>query len=137
MFRRQIGRAKNESPRDAVEFDERQSRRELIPGRDEYRSPTELLESTAEARSPDQFPKLTPASAPQSARSERCPAALSELQSEPQSRCGIFVKPDEVAEGHREVNIAGGAERINSQRILEVSDDHGKAERVETRVQKG
>ena len=35
MFRRQIGRAKNESPRDAVEFDERQPRRELIPGRDE------------------------------------------------------------------------------------------------------
>src|SRR3989454_3245490 len=84
---------------------------------------------------PTRSPSVTLASAPQSVRSDRCPAALSELHSEPPSACGIFIEPDEVAQGHGELGILAGAELIDAQRVLETSDDDGQAERVETRVQ--
>ena len=79
---------------------------------------------------------MTLASAPQRKRSDRCSAALSESQSEPQLFCGIFVEFDEIAQGHGKVDVFGGAERIKSQRILETSDDNCKAKRIEPRLQK-
>src|SRR2546425_10589908 len=76
------------------------------------------------------------ASAPQRNRSAKCAAALTAFHSEPLSFCGIFVEPDEIAHGDRKVSVLSGTERINSQHILETSNDNCKAERVETRVQK-
>ena len=54
---RQIGRTQHEAARHAIELDERQRRRELIPRRDEDRAPTQLLEPTPQARAPHQLPQ--------------------------------------------------------------------------------
>src|SRR6267143_574335 len=81
-------------------------------------------------------PRATPPSAPQRARSDRRPAALERLQSEPRLLCGILVESDEVGQGNGEVGLFGGSKRIDSQRVLEARDDDCKAQRVETRLRK-
>jgi hypothetical protein len=80
--------------------------------------------------------KLALPSAPRRKRSGGCLAALSESQSEVRSLRDNFVKPDEVAQSHREVHVFGGIERIKSQYILKSGDDNRKAQGIKTRIKK-
>src|SRR5947209_6508041 len=79
-------------------------------------------------------PSDTLASAPHSARPARLAAWLSAVHSEAGSAGGILVEPDEIADGHRELCVAVGIERIDAQRVLETRDDDRHAERIEPRI---
>ncbi len=46
----------------------------------------------------------------------------------------IFINLYEVAERHRKEGISGGSEWIDAERILEASNKHGKAKRVEAAI---
>jgi len=50
MLRRQIGRAKHETPCDTVELDERERRAQLVPGGEQHAPCAQLLEPAPEAR---------------------------------------------------------------------------------------
>ena len=55
MLEPQIGRAKNQSARNSIEFDKRQRRRELIPGHEQDRATTEFPGPATEARAPGEI----------------------------------------------------------------------------------
>src|SRR5258708_73184 len=57
MVLRHVGGADDETAGDAVQFDHRQGRRELLAGGDENRAPLEGGEPAAEARAVDQIGK--------------------------------------------------------------------------------
>src|SRR5207244_3951688 len=59
------------------------------------------------------------------------PAAVIESHSERGLLGKAFVQGDEIAEGHRKVHGALGAEGIDTEGILEARDDDRKAQRVE------
>ena len=58
LLRREIGRAYNHAPRNAVEFDQRERRRELLTRCDEYRAAAKRFQRSPERRSSGQFHEL-------------------------------------------------------------------------------
>src|SRR2546422_8110728 len=112
----------------------RPPRSTLFPYTTLFRSPRSSSSRPPRLEPPASSPNRTLASAPQSVRSARAPAARTASHRERPSRGGMFVELDEVAQGHGELRThGGGTERINAQRILEMRDDDGQADRVETR----
>src|ERR1700674_4082110 len=79
-------------------------------------------------------PSATRPLAPNRKRPESL-TGLSSSRSEQGSVGGMFVDPNEIAEGHGKIDVVGGRERIAAERVLEPRDKDRKAERVETGIQ--
>src|SRR3954471_12799964 len=73
-----------------------------------------------------------------SAAQRKQPAGLAPRSSRSGFGClgGMFVDPYEVAEGHGKISLFGCSKGIEAKRILETCHEDGKAERIETRIQK-
>jgi hypothetical protein len=124
---RQIGRAKNHSAGDTIEFDQRQRGSQLISYRDEHRSSAQMLKPTGEARTPSQI-----------AQRHRCigtdkRAAREVFLSTQQtvSPEAVLVDLYEILEGDRKLDILRYGERIEAKLVFEPSNNHSKTERVE------
>src|SRR2546422_11337807 len=101
----------------------RPPRSTLFPYTTLFRSPRSSSSRPPRLEPPASSPNRTLASAPQSARSARAPAARTASHKERPSRGGMFVELDEVTQGHRKLCILGGTERIHAERILELRSE--------------
>src|SRR5947209_6492967 len=77
-------------------------------------------------------PNATWASAPHSRQAAG--ASHRKSRSDFELLCGIFVDPDEVAEGHRKEHVVGFGEWVDPQCILEASDENCEAERIKAGI---
>src|SRR5271163_4089855 len=83
--------------------------------------------------------RLTQASTSDSQRFDSRPASLSSCQREfnlcpGDGRRSMFVKRDEIADRHRELNLVFGAKRIDAEPILEPCDNDREAQRIKARL---
>src|SRR5262249_32227191 len=77
----------------------------------------------------------TVASAAHRKRADEQASPPAKLRSDFELRCGIFVDPYEVAQGHRKDDLVGRREGVEAERVFEPRDEDGKAQRVEPRIQ--